>query len=431
MKILIKNANLVSMGVKREKIEKGIDILIENDSIVKVNSNINISDEEDVKIIDATGKVVMPGLINTHSHVPMSIFRETVDGYNLQDWLNKKIWPMEDKLTSEDIYYASLLSFVEMIKTGCTTINDMYFVADEIIKAMKQTGIRLQTTRTLMNMISDEDGQERIDEITRLMEQYKDEPTLTLNAGIHGFYTSTEPYVKKCVDFAKQNDLLVHIHYCENTKEVEDITNSYGKKPIDALIDNLKDVPTLLAHAVKMSKEDIEKMKDYDISISHCPISNLKLGCGVANITEMQKQGVNVSLGTDGQGSGCSFDMFQVMKFAGLLQKGITEQPDIIDSYDVLKMATINGAKALRLDSQIGSIEEGKKADLIIINMDRITAVPENDLLSQIVYNTNGEDVETTIVNGKILMLENELQIDEVDERDVINKCEEIIKRIS
>ena len=152
MKILIKNANLISMDNKRPQIEEGINILIEDTKVKRIDKTI----EEDVdKVIDATGKVVMPGLINTHSHIPMSIFRETVDGYITQDWLEQKIWPMEDKLTNEDIYYASLLSCIEMIKTGTTTINDMYFMTKDIVKAAVDTGVRMQTTRTLMDLIGD------------------------------------------------------------------------------------------------------------------------------------------------------------------------------------------------------------------------------------------------------------------------------------
>ena len=183
MKILIKNANLISMDNKRPQIEEGINILIEDTKVKRIDKTI----EEDVdKVIDATGKVVMPGLINTHSHIPMSIFRETVDGYITQDWLEQKIWPMEDKLTNEDIYYASLLSCIEMIKTGTTTINDMYFMTKDIVKAAVDTGVRMQTTRTLMDLIGD--GDIRIQELEELIKEYSNKKeTISVNIGIHGF----------------------------------------------------------------------------------------------------------------------------------------------------------------------------------------------------------------------------------------------------
>lgn len=429
MEICIRNAILISMDENREKIEENVDILIEEDIIKKIGKNLNVDSQ--TKIIDATNKVVLPGLINTHAHVPMSIFRETLDGYNLQDWLEKKIWPMEDKLTEEDIYYASCLSFLEMIKTGCTTINDMYFYTDEIIRAMKDTGVRLQTTRTLMNAGNEEEGENRLKELIDLLEKYADyDSKLTFNIGIHGLYTCNEKYVEKCVKFAKEKDLPIHIHFCENSKEVADIKKEYAKEPVEILNNKFKDVHTILAHGVKISNEDIEKIKEMNISVSHCPISNLKLGCGIANINEMAEKGINVSLGTDGQGSGSNLDLFETMKFAALLQKGSKENPKVMKAYDVLKMGTINGAKALKLEDKIGSIEEGKQADLIIVSLDDVLVKPLNDIVSEIVYNVKGYDVDTTIVAGNVLMENKEIKIN-INEKEIYNKCEEIIKRIS
>ena len=431
MSILIKNATVISMDEKRKMIEKNMDILVENDNIVKIEKDIDVQKSPELQIIDATNKVVMPGLINSHAHVPMSIFRETVDGYNMQDWLEKKIWPMEDSLTNEDVYYASLLSFVEMIETGCTTINDMYYMTENSIKAMKDVGIRLQTTRTLTDIPTDESGDKRIDELLKLLSEYKNfDEKLTFNLGIHGLYTAKEKYLKKCLQVAHNEELPIHIHFCENNKEVEDIRKIYNKEPIEVLKEYFKCEKTLLAHAVKLDEQDIESIKDMNISIAHCPISNLKLGCGIANIRKMIECGINVSLGTDGQGSGCSLDMFETMKFAALLQKGIYEDAKCMNAYDVLKMATINGAKALGLDKNIGSISEGKKADIIIIDVNRTKSNPENNLISQIVYNTTGENVDTTIINGKVLMENKRLKID-IKKNDLFKRCEEIIQRIS
>ena len=426
MKTLIKNATLIPMNENKKRIEQDIDILIEDDKITKIEKN--IKDNVD-KTIDASKRIVLPGLINTHSHVPMSIFRETIDDLSLKDWLTKKIWPMEDKLTDEDIYYASLLSFIEMIKTGCTTINDMYFKADSIIKAQRKTGIRLQTSRCLMSINGDEEAKNRLVELKELYEKYKDDNMLSFNIGIHGLYTSDTKYVKECLALAKELDLPIHMHFCENKEEVDDIIKIHGKTPVEVLKKNFKGFHTILAHSVKLTKEDLKKIKDMDIHVSTGPISNLKLGCGIAPITEMKELSINISLGTDGQGSGCNLDLFEVMKFVSLLQKGIKEDPTVINSYDVLKMATINGAKALGLDKEIGSIEIGKKADMIILNLDEITLKPTNDLISEIVYNANGHNVETTIINGNILMENKKLTFD-INESEIMNKCDTIINRI-
>lgn len=425
MSVLIKNCNLISMSENRKKIEEGIDILIEENKIKNIAKNIQTSANE---IIDATDKIVMPGLINTHAHISMSIFRETLDGYTLQEWLNQKIWPMEDKLKEEDIYYASLLSCIEMIKTGTTTINDMYFMADNIIKAAMDSGVRLQTTRTLMDLTGD--GDNRLEELEDLIKGYNNKYTnITINIGIHGFYTSNNKYIPKCVELAKKYNLPIHIHFCENSKEVEDIKNIYNvNSPVELLKKYFKDVHVILAHGVKLTKDEIDELRELDICISHCPVSNLKLGCGIAKISYMISNGILVSLGTDGQGSGSNLDLFEAMKYTALLQKGINENPKDLPAYEVIKMATINGAKSLCLEKEIGSIEEGKIADMIIINMDNILTKPINNIFSEIVYNVKGYDVDTTIINGKIVMQDKIIR--NVKEKEVYNKCEEIIRRI-
>lgn len=425
MNILIKNCNLISMSDEREKLEENIDILIKNGKIDKVNRNI---EEKVDKVIEASGKIVMPGLINTHAHVPMSIFRETLDGYNLQDWLEKKIWPMEGKLNIEDIYHASMLSFLEMIKTGCTTINDMYFGSEEIIKAALRLGVRLETTRTLVDLAND--GKVRLEELENLIKKYDGtSQTITLNIGIHGFYTTNAPYIEKCANLARKYNKTVHIHFCENSKEREDILKAYNvQSPVELIKRYFKGLHVILAHSVKLTKDEIEELANENVHISHCPVSNLKLGCGIANISYMQKNGINVSIGTDGQGSGSNLDLFEAMKYVALLQKGVLENPKELPAYEVLKMATVNGAKALGLEEYIGKIEEGKLADIIILNLDTVITTPVNNIFSEIVYNIKGTNVETTIINGKIVM-ENRV-VSGVDEHHIYKKCNEIIEKI-
>ena len=221
----------------------------------------------------------------------------------------------------------------------------------------------------------------------------------------------------------------VHIHFCENKQEVKDIKEIHGLSHIQALKKYFSKAHIVLAHCVELSEKDILDLKDIDVSVVHCPVSNLKLGCGVAKISHMLKNNINVTLGTDGQGSGCNLDLFEEMKYAALLQKGMLENPELMPAYEVLKMATMNGAKALKLEKKIGSIEEGKEADLIIINMDNILLKPQNNLISELVYNVKGTDVETTIVSGNILMENRKLNIN-VNEKEIIDNCDKIIRRI-
>lgn len=402
MKILIKNCNLISMSKKREKIEYGIDILINEDKIEKIDKNID--EKKEYKIIDATGKYILPGLINTHSHIPMAIFRESVDGYTTQDWLTQKIWPVEDKLTPDDIYNSSLLSCAEMINTGTTTVNDQYFFPESIIKAVIKSGIRAELTRVVM----DAGGgmEERFTELESTIKKYnKKYNNLYISVGIHGLYTASEECIKKAIKLAKENDLNIHMHYLENSQETNDILKNYnGKNSYQIVEENFKDTNSIFAHCVKLTDKDIEVLKKFNIKVAHCPISNLKLGCGIANIPKMIENGIIVSLGTDGQGSGCNLDMFETMKFTGLLQKGINENPKLLSAYEILKLATINGAKALNKENLIGSIEENKLADLIILDLADVILQPINDVFSDIVYNAKGTNVVTTIVGGKVLM---------------------------
>ena len=217
------------------------------------------------------------------------------------------------------------------------------------------------------------------------------------------------------------------MHFCENKKEVEDIKNIYKENPIDILEKEFIGVKSILAHCVKLSKEDIKRLSKLNISVSHCPVSNLKLGCGIANINEMIENNINVSLGTDGQGSGSNLDLFETMKFTALLQKGIQENAVSMPAYEVLKMATINGAKALNLEDKIGSLQEGKIADIIILNLNDVVTNPVNDIVSDIVYNAKGTNVETTIINGNILMESRKIK---KDEKEVFEKCRKIMERI-
>ena len=402
MKVLLKNWKLISMQEGREKIEDNVDILIE-DSYIK-NIQKNITDDEAQKV-NLNGKVVMPGFINTHAHVPMSLFKESVDGYLLQDWLEKKIWPIEDKLTSDDIYKYSKITFDEMINTGTTCINDQYFNTEDIIKAANDKKIRIELTRTLMD--SDGNGKQRLDELKYILDKYSDyNPNITFNVGVHGLYTSNEKYIKEVTDFARKNNLKIHMHFCENSKEVEDIKREYKVEyPAQVLEKYFRGIKLILAHCVKLTDEDIKILKELDVSVSHCPVSNLKLGCGVAPVQKLLDNDINVTLGTDGQGSGSNMDMFETMKFAALLQKGINENPLNMMAYDVIKLATINGAKALGKENEIGSIDINKKADLIAIDLES-TCVnkPINDIFSTIVYNVKGINVQFLMTNGEILL---------------------------
>ncbi len=424
MKILIKNGLVVTIN-KNDEIKK-MDILIEDDEIKFLGDNYNGNVD---KVIDATNKVILPGLINTHTHLGMSIFRGTSDGLSLMNWLNNKIWPLEDKLTPKDVYYNNLLSCIEMIKTGTTTCCDMYFGVTEGINAIINSKIRCVYTRCLMD--NDGLGDEKIKEFLDLYNNYKDKnPLLTFSASVHSMYTCSYEYLKKVKKLADENNLLLNIHCAENIEEINTIKEKYNKTPIQ-LLDELGYLQSklLLAHGTYITDEDIKLLKNKNVSIAHNPISNLNLGCGIAPISKFVKNNINVSIGTDGQGSGNNLNLFNHIGYVDLLQKGFNKDAQIIESYDVLKMATINGAKALGLDNLVGSIEVGKKADIIILDMNNIEIFPTNNLIFDIVHNISINNIETTIINGNILMENHKLLLD-VNIDDLKENINNILKKI-
>lgn len=422
---LIKNGTVISMDLKRDKQFEIMDVVFSDNKIIYVGTD--YQGEYD-KVIDATGKIVMPGLINCHTHLGMSIFRATNDDLTLDSWLNDKIWPIEDKLTDDDLYCTTLLSMVEMIKTGSTCFNDMYFGYKGSIPAIKKCGVRGIYGRCLMGNM-DKDSICRVDDFKRLYEEYKDDDKIHLSIAPHALYTCNLNYLKLCSDLAKEYNLPIHIHLSENMNEVKTVTNKFGMKPMEVLDKvGMLEKRVILGHGTFLSDSEINMIKDRDVSVCTNPVSNLNLGCGIADLVKYKKNGINVCLGTDGQGSGNSLNLFYTMSLVDYLQKGKYEDPTVMSSYDVLKMATINGAKALGIDD-IGSIEVGKKADIIILDISDISLYPAYDLIPFIVHNCFYNVVDTTIIDGKILMMDKELKID-VDLNILRSKIEDIRRRL-
>lgn len=422
--MLIKNGKVVIFEEDDVKV-KELDIKIQGNKIEKLAKDIEPEDGE--KVIDASYKVVMPGLINTHAHIAMSIFRGTFEGCDLYTWLNEKIWPIEAKLTEEDVYNASMLSILEMISTGTTCVNDHYFFSGRIRDALTESKMRAVITRVLMDNDGEEASQNRIDEFVHLYETRDvNNSLITYTVSPHGLYTCSGKVLEKSRELAIKYNLPVHVHFLESISEIEDIKNLHGESASKVLKKYFDGIHTILAHGVKLNDEDVEILKTMDCGIAHNPISNFRLGCKIADVTKYLRNGINVALGTDGQGSGNNLDMFETMKIAALAQGGIHENEDRISSKDVIKMATINGAKLLGIDDKVGSIEEGKEADIIIVDispkLDNIKAMPNNDIVSNLVYNTEGRNVDTTIVNGEVLMENRQMKF--INTEKIIEKME-------
>lgn len=420
MKILIKNTILIDMVSEESNIRK-TDILIEDNIIKKISQNI---EEKCDKIINAEEMVCMPGLVNTHTHLGMSIFKGYKDDNELMDWLNKVIWPIEDKFTDNEIYWNSYMSSIEMIKSGTTTFNDMYFNMDKVIEVAEQTGQRAVISWS----VTDNSIRDKFEKTKEYFNKYNHKDSLIkIYVSAHAGYTCNPETITKCVNLAKELGTGIHIHLAETKAEEQIIKERYSKTPTQYLKDlGVFEVPVILAHGIYFSKEDIETLKTIKGGISHNPISNCKLASGICDVTNLKKEGITVAIGTDGAGSTTTLDMFEEMRVTGYLQKVSKLDSTCIKAYDILKMATTEGAKILGLDNEIGTIEEGKKADIILININKSHLYPINDICSNLVYSATGQDVDTVIIDGKIIMENRQLQnIDEQQVRKEIQKIQQ------
>lgn len=420
MKLLIKNALVLDMV--NPVIQKK-DVLIENNKIIKIEDCIC---DEVTKIIDASDKVLMPGLVNTHTHLPMSIFKGYKDDRKLMDWLTNAIFPVEDNFIEKDFYWNSCLSLLEMIKSGTTTCNDMYFGTEKIIEAIEKMNVRANVSWC----VTDGSIRDKFDKTIEYAKKYN-VPNSKIKVWVspHAPYTCSPETIKRCVEVAKELNTGIHVHLAETQDEVNTIKEQYKKTPTEYLNDlGVFDVKTVLAHGIYLSESDIEIIKNKDTGIAHNPVSNCKLSSGICDITGLSKKGINIGIGTDGSGSTTSLDMFLEMKIAAYLQKVSKMEPTVITAFEVLKMATINGAKMMGLADEIGTVEVGKKADLILIDIKKPHLYPNNDIITNLVYSANGADVETVIIDGNVVM-ENRI-MNGIDEQEIYREIDEIAQRL-
>jgi 5-methylthioadenosine/S-adenosylhomocysteine deaminase len=402
MNILIKNASILTMNRENEVL-KNASIAVENDRI-KYIGEVPEGFKAD-KVIDGAKKVVMPGIINAHTHMAMSLFRNYADDLPLWEWLSEKIWPIEDKLTGEDVYWGTMLSIIESIKSGVTCFNDMYFFMDDTAKAALETGIRARLAWGMVGENAEDNS--RFDLTKRFYNDWqgKGDGRITVMAGPHAPYTCSADYLKRVGEFAKEMNIGIHIHLSESKKETQDNYDQFGKSPIKHANDmGIFDVPAVAAHCVHLSDDDIDILAEKDVSVVYNPGSNLKLGNGFAPVVKLIEKGVNVALGTDGASSNNNVNMFEEINLAAIVNKGVNNEPTCIPAMTALEMATKNGAKALGLDKEIGSLEVGKKADMIIIDLNKPHFYPLHDVAAAMVYTAQASDVETVIINGKIIM---------------------------
>ena len=413
-------------------IENG-EILIQGERItgIGLKGSVHIPDEQPpIRTIDGTGMIALPGFVNCHTHAAMTLLRGYADDLPLMEWLTEKIWPIEDKLTPEDVYWGSMLSCLEMIKSGTTTFADMYFHMEQTAQAVEKSGLRACLSRGMIG--NGPNAALAIEENTRLFTDWhgKAEGRIKVLFGPHAPYTCSPAYLEQVAGLADDFGIGLHIHIAETLSEVEQIKADYSKTPV-AHLDSLGlfQREVLAAHCVYLNQTDLEILRHNNVSVAHCPESNMKLASGAAPVAEMLKAGIKVGLGTDGASSNNNLDLLEEMRTAALLQKLITNDPTVMPAYTALHTATAGGAQALGLGENIGVLKTGAKADLLLINSKAPHLCPRHNDYANIVYAAHSADINTVLVNGKILM-ENR-QVLCMDEEEVLTKAQNCAQRLA
>ncbi|MBW6451744.1 MAG: amidohydrolase [DPANN group archaeon] len=428
MEILLKDCSYILTQDQKRSIIKNEDILIQDSKIVKIGKDLQTSG----KVLDCKDKFIIPGLINTHNHLAMTLFKGYSDDMSLDKWLSEKIWPVEDKLDEKSAYYGVMLAFIEMIRTGTTCFNDMYMFSEGVCDAAIEVGIRGFISRGSTDIGETEKSEEKLKERDSFISYLLSKKSNLLRSmvGPHAPYTCSKDHLMGSRKLAEKYNIPLHIHVSETVKEVEDSIKQYGLTPIEYLesIGFLKN-DVIMAHSCHLSENDFKILSKNGVKISHNPSSNMKLATGSAMpLSKLLKAKILVGLGTDGSASNNSLDMFSEMKVCALLHKFVENDPEVISAQQVFDLATVCGAKVLGIEDLVGSIEIGKQADLVICNLNDIAMFPNHNLVSNIVYSANGSCVDTTIVSGKILM-ENKV-LKTIDEGAVFKGAKEFLSHL-
>lgn len=420
-RILFTGACIITMDEEKPAGFTG-DLLIEGDRIAAISGKRgSIEKSRAERVIDGRDLLLMPGLVNTHGHAAMSLLRGYADDLPLQEWLEKKIWPVEENLDGDDIYWGTLLAIAEMLKGGTTTFTDMYFFMERAAEAAEESKIRAVLSRGLIGL--DGGGDQALQEAVAFQRNWHGAASgrISVNYGPHAPYTCPPEFLRKVMDEADKTESALQVHIAETAGEVADCRRDYGCTPVKHLHRlGLFERRVIAAHCVHLTEEDIRILGEEGVGVAHNPGSNLKLGSGIAPVAQLLDAGVPVGLGTDGASSNNNLDLLEEMRLATLLAKGSNLSPTLIPARKALQMATVNGAGLLGL-ADVGILKEGFKADLAALNLRAPQAVPLYDPHSHVVYAAAAADIRFVMVDGEILVDEGRLT--GLDEERIMAEC--------
>lgn len=430
--ILILNALVVTLDAQETIIDNGA-VAIDKADIVAVGSTAELQTQFAAQeTIDAANHLLLPGLINTHCHAPDALFRGLIDDLPLEPWL-ERLWQAEKRFIRPDtVRLGAQLAYAEMIRGGITTALDMFWFPEVSAAVAKAVGFRLLTGPIYFDF-SEPDNipvEERTARGREFLQQYQNDPLITPCVLPHSAYTVSPQYLAEAQALADEFGVLLSTHASETMTEVDTIQERYDLSPIAHLDDlRLLTERTVVAHAVHLSQADIEQMAKRRAVVAHCPLSNLKLGSGIAPLPRMQQAGIRTTLGTDGPVSGNDLDLWLTMRLAATLPKGVQQDPSLCPALDILKMATCDAAEALGLGDRLGSLEAGKRADLILIDLNRPHLTPLYDVYSHLIYSVGRADVSTVIINGQMVMRARRLTT--LDEAAIMNGVRSLTREIA
>jgi 5-methylthioadenosine/S-adenosylhomocysteine deaminase len=422
--ILIKGGRVVTMD-ENDSIVRG-DLLIRDGRIAEIGSPITAEADETVV---AHGCAVLPGFVQTHIHLCQTLFRGAADDLSLIDWLKKRVWPMEAAHTAESMRASARLGIAELIKGGTTCALTMETVrhTEEVLRVVEESGFRATVGKCMMDRGDDvprelyEETHESVQESLRLIDRWhgRGDGRMRCCFAPRFAISCTRELLGEVAQLARERGVIIHTHAAENTNECEMVERETGLRNV-AYLDSLgiSGAQVMLAHCIHLDDEEMALLARAKTNVAHCPSSNLKLGSGIARVSEMLERGISVSLGADGAACNNRLDMFTEMRTAALLQKAM-HGPEVLPAARALRLATIDGARALGLEKEIGSLELGKRADVIVVDLARPHSIPEReDLVSALVYSAGSSDVRTTIIDGRVLMRDGEVLT--LQEADVI-----------
>lgn len=375
-------------------------IAVEDNKITYVGKDMP-ENMQDAEIVDGKGKLATAGMVNTHGHVSMTLLRSYADDMELMDWLQNKIWPIEDKMNAQDIYWGAMLGIAEMLKGGTTCFADMYAFMENVARACAETGIRANLCRGLIGVAPDKDVKLAENNVLAANWQGYDNGRIRISYGPHAPYTCPVDYLEKVIKAAADHEAEIQMHLCETKFEVDSCMKEHGLTPIQ-LMDKLGmfDLGTIAAHCVHLTDNDMEIMATKKVRVAHNPQSNLKLASGIAPVAKMLEKGICVGIGTDGASSNNNLDMLEECRAAAMLHKATNFDPLAVPAQKAWEMATVDGAKTLGFDN-LGLLEAGQLADIVLWDMHKPYWYPRNNKLSLLVYAASANDADTVIVAGK------------------------------